>query len=38
MTAFFIAVVLIILADSTRIWTKLILGSGRGTRAQQAAA
>jgi carbon starvation protein len=38
MTAFFIAVVLIILADSTRIWTRLILGSGRGTRAQQAAA
>ena len=38
MTAFFIAVVLIILADSTRIWTRLILGSGRGTRAQRVAA
>ena len=38
MTAFFIAVVVIILADSARIWTKLVLGSGRGTRTQQAAA
>ena len=39
MTAFFIAVVAIVLADSARVWTKLTLGSGGGARsAQQAAA
>jgi carbon starvation protein len=31
-TAFFIAVVLIILADSIRVWTKLILGPRIGAR------
>jgi carbon starvation protein len=39
LTAFFIAVVIVVLADSARVWTKLTLGSGAGARnAQQAAA
>ena len=38
MTAFFIAVVAIVLADSARVWTKLTLGSGSGTRNPQQAA
>ena len=32
MTAFFIAVVIVVLADSARVWTKLTLGSGRSAR------
>jgi carbon starvation protein len=32
MTAFFIAVVIIVLADSARVWTNLTLGSGSSTR------
>jgi len=39
MTAFFIAVVAIVLVDSARVWTRLLLGSGGGARnAQEAAA
>ena len=39
LTAFFIAVVVVILTDSTRVWFKLIRGTGSGARgAQQAAA
>ena len=38
MTAFFIAVVVIVLADSTRVWLKLILGPDRATRRAQEAA
>ena len=39
MTAFFIAVVAIVLVDSARVWIRLTLGSGGGARnAQQAAA
>src|SRR5260370_37745522 len=39
MTAFFIAVVVIVLADSAHVWTKLTLGSGSGSRnSHQAAA
>jgi carbon starvation protein len=32
MTAFFIAVVAIVLVDSARVWTKLTLGSGGSAR------
>ena len=38
MTAFFIAVVAIVLVDSARVWTRLTLGSGGATGADQAAA
>jgi carbon starvation protein len=39
LTAFFIAVVIVVLADSARVWTSLTIGSGNGARnAQQAAA
>ena len=39
MTAFFIAVVAVVLADSARVWIRLALGSGRGaSNAAQAAA
>ena len=38
MTAFFIAVVAVVLVDSARVWTRLILGSGGATGADQAAA
>ena len=38
MTAFFIAVVAIVLVDSARVWTRLTLSSGGATGADQAAA
>ena len=38
MTAFFIAVVAIVLADSARVWIRLTIGSGGGARSAQRAA
>ncbi len=38
LTAFFIAVVIVILADSARAWTKLLMGSGPSARGSQQAA
>jgi hypothetical protein len=38
MTAFFIAVVAVVLVDSARVWTRLTLSSGGATGADQAAA
>src|SRR5260370_35343862 len=38
MTAFFIAVVIVVLTDSARVWTKLTLASSSTRTAQQAAA
>jgi hypothetical protein len=39
MTAFFIAVVAVVLVDSARVWIRLTLGSGGGaSSADQAAA
>jgi carbon starvation protein len=38
MTAFFIAVVAIVLVDFARVWTRLTIGSGGARNAQQAAA
>jgi hypothetical protein len=37
MTAFFIAVVIVILSDSIRVWSKLMLGSPERTVHEEAA-
>ena len=37
LTAFFIAVVMVILSDSIRIWSRLILGSAEGAVHEEAA-